>query len=317
MVAKAAAPVKAHLRGRVGLRLPVSPGATRDGRPATWGVLRIIALRFECPAMAPDDPNESRYAVGSGPINRRTAARALREADELHDPDAAPNAPVQRRVQQLRSRHLAGAPLAAAHAGATGPSAARLKRRTLALALAGTASLSASLFAPGPWGVGAALGLGAALWAGALLQMKRTARSQAAGAALLPPLVRLEVLESLDAQIERAVAELPEAALQALLRLKQSLTRVIDLANDREARQALIGEDAYYVGACAERYLPDALQAFAKVPALHREGGASQALGAQLDLMQQTLTRLETQLAAGASEALLKQQRFLQAKSRS
>lgn len=283
--------------------------------PPERGVLRIIPAPLPLVrCMADDDPQDSRYAVGSGPINRRTAARRLQEAGV--DPDGgAANEALLRRAQQLQARHRVGAPLAVQ----LQPVArAPMRKRVLALALGGSSALSASLFAQGPVSLGLALGVGATCLGAALWQWQRGQRR--ALAVHLPPLVRAEVLEALDAQLERAAPELPDSVLQALLPLKQGLAQLLELAQDPQARATLVGEDAYYPGACAERYLPEALQTFLRLPAAQRaqqgEGSASQTLLAQLELMQQTLARLEAQLAAASAEALERQRRFLQAKAK-
>jgi len=264
--------------------------------------------------MADDDPQDSRFAVGSGPVNRRTAARRLRQAGvEPDGPDA--NEALQRRAQQLQARHRVGVPLAAQLAPVA---RAPMRKRVLVLALVGSSALSASLFVPGPAALGLALGLGLSCWGAVLWQWRGGRRTGAA--VQLPALVREDVLEALDAQLERAAPELPDAVLQALLPLKQGLAQLLELAQNPQARATLVGEDVFYPGACAERYLPEALDTFLRLPAAQRAlqgpGSPSQTLVAQLELMQQTLARLQAQLAAATAEALERQRRFLQAKAR-
>lgn len=249
--------------------------------------------------MDPDSHDDPRYAVGNRPVNRRTAARLA----GLPPQDATP---VTQRGVQLQRRYAAGASLRSL--AERPPPLATLRKRTLALVLAGTGALSSALFAP-LWLSLPAAGLlfGAAWW---------SARSRAAEASATVPTVSSDELAALDALIERTLPQLVEPLQQALLGLKQDLAQV--LAGPIEQAQ-----DRLYLRETVRRYLPDSLQAYVQVPAAQRaqplgDGApsADEALRQQFALLGSALEKLNARLGAQAGEALLRQQRFLEAKSR-
>ncbi len=105
--------------------------------------------------------------------------------------------------------------------------------------------------------------------------------------------------------------ELPEPLLAALVHTKTQLRELLRLAEFQSPSM----EDGLWLNACVSRYLPDSLQAYQAVPAKLRDEATSQLLLDQLSLLQEQFTRLEQALAAGATEALQSQHRFLRAKS--
>jgi hypothetical protein len=120
-----------------------------------------------------------------------------------------------------------------------------------------------------------------------------------------------DALAALDAQMVALAPELPEPLLQALANTKAQLRELLRLAQ----LQAPGVEDGLWLQACASRYLPDSLRAYEAVPAKLRDEATSQSLLEQLGLLQERFQRLEQALAAGATEALQSQHRFLRAKS--
>lgn len=256
---------------------------------------------------APPPDSSSRLAVGSQPVNRRTH-RPLPAAD-----DDAPET-LQQRQQQLRARHELGRPLAAgpqpARARAPLPLAARVQ------AGVGVVSLSGALFVGQPVVVGVLVVVGAVslTWAARSL-WRGPQRPPGVPSELLPA----AALTALDALLVRAAPALPEAAKPLLQRIHASLAQ----AQQPEAIAALSLQDRAFVLQTVVRYLPDSLDAFLRLPAARRaaplaegEPSADEALVQQLSALDERLQRC---LRAGhdeAAEALLRQQRFLDAKAR-
>ena len=266
----------------------------------------------------PDRP-DSRYVIGTAPVNRRTV-----DPHWLEQQTPAP-AHLVERARQLRQRHELGAPLAelVSH-GATHAARAAVPGTAVGGLIAGTALLPLAAFSGSLW-LGLALGGAAALllgYAGWRITAARRAALPAGWAAGRAPLVAAQALEALDRVMASVAPELDDALLDQLMRLKHTLVRVIELDRAAEAT-AFSSEDQLYLQQCIKRYLPDSLLAYLNVPATHRHRSLAhdgstpaQALAKQLALIQQDLDQREQHAVAAASEALLRQQRFLQAKTR-
>lgn len=266
-----------------------------------------------------DESRESRYAVGDGPVNRRTAGAAARESP-LDHPEAV------KRAQRLRAQHELGPPLKdlllpeqKQHRPAPVPAS------SIAGAFAGTGLLLGAALAPG-WILSAAAvvlaggAFGAAWWG---LRRARLAADVGRPAAGPAPQIDRQAIDALDRLLDAVAPQLTAEVIAPLQRLKDTIVRLVGVAHTADASASLTSEDRLYLHECLRRYLPDSLTAYLKVPAERRdlplsEGGvtATQALCSQLSLMQQTLDRQEARLASGAGEALLRQQEFLQAKAR-
>jgi hypothetical protein len=268
-----------------------------------------------------DDSSESRYAVSDRPVNRRTAPPSWSEP--------APASPeVLKRVQQMHSRHLLGVPLAEVIAAqADAPTQARVPASSIACVIAATAFLPVAALA-GSWLFKMAAGVGAiSLYATAWWAARRAHRQWAAQQSLpMPsnaPGVDPRALQALDDVLDAVSTELPGELFQQLLALKNALGRAVKAARSAGVSEYCTMEDHMYLHECIRRYLPDSLLAYLRVPAGKRgdalgdEGvSAVQALSNQLALIQAELDRLEGKIAASAGQALLLQQRFLQAKAR-
>lgn len=257
---------------------------------------------------APDPESSSRLAVGSQPVNRRT--RALQQAGGEDRPEV-----VQQRQQQLRARHELGRPLAAGPRAAAPkaplPVAARVQ------AGVGVVSLSGALFVGQPVAVGVLVVIGTAglAWAARGVWRQRRAPGEPAQGELLPA----AALQALDGLLARATPELPAPARDALKAIKQGL----ELAQQPGVLATLAMQDRAFVQLCVTRYLPDSLEAYLRIPRAQRaeplasgEPSADAALAQQLVTLDEGLRR---RLGPGhdeAREALLRQQRFLDIKSR-
>lgn len=263
-----------------------------------------------------ETPPKNRYVVGERPVNRRTADPGLLKEEALVHPQ------VQQRTRQLLQRHELGLPLAERLAEAAAQPA-RVPAASVAALIAGTALLPVAALSGEWWLRAASVAAAAALYGWAWHGIRREAQRRAAPAAHAAPLVDTRTLADLDEVLERVAPELPQAQLEALVALKDTLARVVGAARAAGASDTLTVDDRLYLHECVRRYIPDSLQAYLRVPAEHRnrplgDGGATatQTLASQLALIQQALDEQEAKCAAGAGEALLQQQRFLQAKAR-
>lgn len=255
----------------------------------------------------PPDPS-SRLAVGSQPVNRRTRRLAPLAGD------AQPQA-VQQRQQQLRAMHELGVPLAAGARPA--PPARPLPLSARVQAVVGVASLSGALFVGEPLAIGALALVGVVN----LAWVARGVWRQRSPAVTVADDVGLsaEALAALNALLVRAAPALPEPATAALKLVKQQLA----LAQQPDAAARLAAQDRLFVQQCVARYLPDSLEAYLRLPAARRalplaEGqpSADDALVGQLTSLHDGLQRRLAPLQDEAAEALLRQQRFLDAKAR-
>ncbi len=138
-----------------------------------------------------------------------------------------------------------------------------------------------------------------------------------------PPLMDEQALGALDTVLNTIAPEISPTLLAQLKRLKDSLVEVIRWTQIEGVSDASPLQDHLYLQECIRRYLPDSLQAYLRIPAAQRQaalgsGGpsAEEALAQQLALIQDELDRQKSRLTKASSEPLLRQQRFLQAKSR-
>lgn len=260
-------------------------------------------------------PPKSRYVVGTRPANRRTADPGLQEEEELPPQ-------VQQRTRQLLQRHELGLPLTERLAQPP-VRPAGVPAASVAALMAGTALLPVAALSSGWWLRAASVAAAAALYGWAWHGIRREAQSRASPLTHAAPLVDTRTLADLDEVLARVAPELPQAQLEALVALKDTLARVVLAARAAGASDTFTTEDHLYLHECVRRYIPDSLLAYLNVPAGHRHrplgadgASATETLASQLALIQQALDDKEAKGAASAGEALLRQQRFLQAKAR-
>lgn len=264
-----------------------------------------------------NNDRNARYVVGVSPVNRRTANAQLPQSE------SAP-AHVLQRAQQLRRRHELGAPLGDLMKGAElGAVRSPVPGGAVASLVAGTAllplaALSGSLLSGAVLGAGSIVLLGFAGW-----RIAGSRRRHASTSSKAAPLVDVQSVAALDEVLDEVAPELDDALLQQLMQVKHTLTRVLELERSTDDSSPFASENRLYLQQCVKRYLPDTLLAYLKVPSTHRhqappQGGSSaaQALMSQLALIQQTLERHEALGVAAACEPLMRQERFLQAKTR-
>lgn len=260
-------------------------------------------------------PPKNRYVVAPRPVNRRTADPGLLEDEPLHPQ-------VQQRTRQLLQRHELGLPLTERLAQ-TAARPAGVPAASVAALIVGTALLPVAALSSDWWLRAASVAAAAALYGWAWRGIRRAAQFRASPITHAAPLVDTRTLADLDEVLDRVAPELPQAQLEALVALKDQLVRVVLGARAAGASDTFTTEDRLYLHECVRRYIPDSLLAYLNVPAEHRSqplgaGGATaiETLASQLALIQQALDEKEAKSAASAGEALLQQQRFLQAKAR-
>ena len=262
---------------------------------------------------------ESKYIASDGPVNRRTAARQLRDAPAV-------NPLVSERLAAAQARNRLGPSLVdQVRVGSAPARRAALPALAIVGAIAATVAavvlflgwLQASLLLAIAGLGGIVVGLGLA-W-----KAQRQQDAAASPVHIAATLLDDSALQALDRTLEQLGPELPEAVVERLTSLKDLIVRIARLGNQAGIDENFTMEDRLYVNECVRRYLPDTLQGYLQVPREQRtstalEGGRSAAdlLASQLDLLRAELADREARLARSAAEGLVKQQRFLQAKAR-
>lgn len=265
------------------------------------------------------DPKLSKkYATAQGPVNRRTAPVAA--------PAPTPPAPIAlARLHMTQARQRLGAPLAQQLAAPRhdpvrpGPSST-----TIAQTIGGTVGAVGVLLGAiqGSWltlGASASLLCGLGGWV-AWCWHRRPANPSAA----FTPATWVEPtdLQRLDSLMEQLAAEVPDDTVQRLCDIKTALRHSVALLAHIAADSGLPTEDALYVRECVRRYLPDSIQSCLQVPQKDRatraiEGNRSALalLHEQIGMLMGELQTREARLTQLAGEPLLRQQRFLAAKT--
>jgi hypothetical protein len=131
-----------------------------------------------------------------------------------------------------------------------------------------------------------------------------------------------EALARLDAVMEKMAAQAPQATVDSLARLKKSIVRCTALLSTSAGDAGLASDESLYLREAVRRYIPDSINSCLRVPHKDRASlvidGSKSALDLlhdQLQMIQQQLDAREARLTQIAGEALLRQQRFLAAKS--
>jgi hypothetical protein len=260
------------------------------------------------------------YAVAKGPVNRRTAAAA---------PVAKPVAAqvVLQRISMAHAKRRLGSPLSQRVAASTQAVAAGALPGTAAIAQAvvGTTcaiGLGLGVIQSSVWLMGAsATALGCvALWAAISRKVHpvRRGASRVVGA----DVADAQALVQLDAVMEKMAAQAPQATLDSLVQLKESIVRCTALLSEGGGEAGLAGEESLYLREAVRRYIPDSINSCLKVPLKDRASlviddskPALDLLQDQLQMIQQQLDVREAKLAQFAGEALLRQQLFLASKA--
>lgn len=268
-------------------------------------------------------PPDSDYVRSSRPVNSRTSSKpGVKTVKPALIPAALHERLAAQRAQTRFGRPLAEQLRAPRQTNTlTRPGAWHIVGGVMATA-AGVMLLLAWI--QGSWPLAAAAG-GALVAAGGLALGGRRA---AAKASLVPePTATLfdeASLLAFDQLLAQRGASLPQAVQQRLVALKQQIARTAQQAASAAAGEYFTLDDRLYLVELVRRYLPDSLQAYFLVPQAQRatlllaqNQTAETLLLSQIELFCAELARQETRLARDQGEALLRQQRFLQAKRRS
>lgn len=254
--------------------------------------------------MSNQDPHQVR---SSQPINLRTARKqGLQQQTQL-------SAVEQQRVAALKQRH---------QTAVSGSVSAKQKTMSKTMLVAGATLLTS----------GGALGLAVIIGSGSLALLastgvglsgflfaranKRRQSDQAEAFAI--PRQQLQTIDDLIAKVQEESDEEVQARLQ---QIRQQLDRVMQMMEGAGVVESFSLEQRFYVQQFVERYLPDSLRAYLKVPVHARneqpileEKTALMLLKSQLSLLLQGLSEQEIYLQENAAEHLVQQQRFLESK---
>lgn len=260
---------------------------------------------------------DPKYVASTRPINRRTAARQLRQA--------GPVSPVvQERLAALKMRSRFGAPLAeqlriANDSAKPSPLSTLLVLGGVVFAISVVGLFLAWIQSSWLWGMA---GLAGGAVSVAMIVLGRRTASVPMQSHVTVPLFDDSALSAFDSVLEKLAPDVPEEIAVELSELKQQIKRIAQLASKSFVDEVFTMDDRMYLAESVRRYLPDTLQSYLVVPRDQRstqilEQGqtADLLLLDQLKLLRVELAKREVKLTKSSAEALLKQQRFLESKS--
>lgn len=266
-------------------------------------------------------PPDSDYVRSSRPVNSRTASRPeLKTAKPASLPAALHGRLAAQRAQTRLGRPLAEQLRASRQTG----SPTRLGAWQIVGGVMATAAGVALLLAwiQGSWPLAAAAGGALVVAGGLVLGGRRDTQAQLAPEPTAPLFDEASLL-AFDRLLAQQGPLLPEPVQDQLVALKQQIARTAQLATSATAGEHFMLDDRMYLAELVRRYLPDSLQAYFLVPQaqratlrLEQDQTAETLLLGQMALFCAELARQETRLARDQAGALLRQQRFLQAKRR-
>ena len=262
---------------------------------------------------------DSKFVSADRPVNRRTMAKS-----DL--PPAPINPVVQERLAALKLRNRFGAPLSE-QLRFTLAQQHRVRLHPMMVAGGMVSAISAIglLLAAiqSSTGLASGAGLGVLIGFGLLRFARKPRMTVASGAALMPPLFDDAHLQAFDQALEQIAPEVPDTIAARLIELKLQVLRIAQLANGVGTDEHFSLDDRHYVTECLRRYLPDSLQSYMRVPPNARhtqvvvaEQTAGDLLLQQIGLMQTELGQREMLLNKSAAAQLMRQQRFLEAKTK-
>lgn len=259
---------------------------------------------------------DPKFVASARPINRRTAARELRQAEPV-------NPVVQERLAALKMRNRFGAPLAeqlrmASASPRPYPLSAWLVLGGVTFAVSAVGLFLAWIQSSWLLAVAGLAGVSLAL-AGIVVGRRMTVAH--CESYVLPALFDDAAVNAFDMALDKLAPEVPEEIAIELTGLKQQLKRIAQLGTRSFIDEVFTMEDRMYLTESVRRYLPDTLQSYLVVPQDQRatqllEQGqtADLLLLGQLKLLRVELTKLEMKLTKSSAEGLMKQQRFLESK---
>ena len=267
--------------------------------------------------------SKGKFAVSSGPVNRRTATPAQRAERPVQAPA------VLSRLKAAQAKHRLGASLSQRFASGTAlPGTHNRASSTLVIQAIGCTLGATGVFLgiiQSAWPV-AAVSAVTVLGLGTWMVMQRRSAHRMTPALESKPVAWIEPehLDRLDALMEQLAKESQQDTVDVLRQLKDTLGRCAVLLADGATYALAAPDDSLFIRETIRRYVPDSIQACLKVPAADRETRvidngktAMVLLHGQLTLLDAQLQQREARLSQLAGEALLQQQRFLAAKTQS
>lgn len=282
--------------------------------------------------MQPSDP---RFVSSNRPFNRRTAYLAARKKQEI-------NPTVQRQLAAIKAKHALGLPLLdQLQTESSAATHAQLPPKQIVLGIVAATSFTAGLLATIEQSMLVASTSGlcfllSTTWLGLARRHHRQASAtQATSLALfsVDSIIAFDrAIAALYDTVEKAEQPPHNSELQhkldnlksILLSIKAQFVRIHQLTENTDVQAVLSYDDQFYLNACLQRYLPDTLESYLRIPpgarftqAVQGEQTALDLLLHQLHLLHTEIDQREQTLTKNAAEQLMRQQRFLEEKSRS
>jgi hypothetical protein len=268
-----------------------------------------------------NDPKSSKnYVVAKGPVNRRTAQKSP-------EPPSKESALVKVRVQLAKARQRLGVPLSQRLTAEQSNSrhSKKLSFASVFQAIGGTVSAIGLMLALIQSSVlmatlCAALVCGFGAWA----YYSAHAMGKDAGTSTLEisHLIDTRDIELLDRTMEKLAAQEGQATVDRLTNLKESITRCMALMTSTQLEGSFSTEDHLYIRECVRRYIPDSINACLQIPQKDRTSLLIDGSKSALDLLHDQIGHgskpaeiKENHLTQLAGEGLLRQHRFLAAKT--
>lgn len=130
-------------------------------------------------------------------------------------------------------------------------------------------------------------------------------------------------LQAFDHALNCITEELSSELCAQLIGFKDQVWRLSRLAQQCRDANCFSLEDRHYLNQSLQRYLPDSLQSFLRIPSslrgtqiIDQDCTAEQLLAQQIQLLQNEFDKYEQRLNLSAAEDLIQQQRFLELKNK-
>ena len=272
-----------------------------------------------------NDPKlNKKFAVSNGPVNRRLIA-----PEEMPDEQDSPV--VLARIQATLARQRLGASMAdrLSHARGHSPDNGGLKGLGTGdiVTAVGCAASAVGLMLGLIQGSLLIGGAGLVCLCGFGLRAVVAAKSRRVRDGAVTPqmadLIEAKDVETLDAALDRLASDASQDLLDRLARLKELIARCVALVAGSKEAGVTGNDDSFFIRETVRRYLPDSIASYLRVPQRDRvsqviddDKTASDLIHAQLDMLEQQLSAREIRLTQMAGESLMRQQRFLAAKTR-
>jgi hypothetical protein len=261
---------------------------------------------------------DSKYVTSNRPVNRRTSAKPISLKENI-------SPLVQERLAAMKAKSRFGVPLTeqlqrSMQTGTQVPLSRKMVAAGIVTALSLTALLLAAIQASGTMAIAGGVGLCCGL--GLILHARRQVGHAVADTMGLSPIFEEQSLQSFDNALHQLSLEVSEEIAARLRELKQQIFRIAKIAVTQSVDENFALEDKHYLSESLRRYLPDSFQSYLLVPEAARttqmiteNQTAEMLLLSQIALLHTEFAKQEFKLNKSAAEQLLRQQRFLEAKT--